>query len=602
MKINIIHHDRSNSVMVDAEVLTYLFKRFKNKPKIEHINIGNYTCPEATINIFLESINYSFIRRAKYNILIPNQHYFHKNWLEYLPSIDLVLCKTKYCFDTFKDYVPKEKIDYISWRSPDISINTEKDDDAGWMLMYTDHTYMDAQKLIDLWQLEYPTLNIMFSGVPRNALKKRNLANIMYIENLTPQKFEVLFNQCAIHICLEQIDNYNHNVNQCQLTGSIPVAICKGPILEAIDIDNSFCISSTKMKIKNYLGSKYRYSAEDLKETIEKVLGTSDATLEIMGRNCKEYAHKNQQIFNHKFTELFSDIFKRTSGLKFNLTEYKNDDLPSVSIITLYNSTQKMFKLPILNYTSADYPKDLIEWIIVANVPAESDADAETGIESLLPPPEFRAKFKIKYIECDPDMSEGARRNLAIEAAENYVILNMDDDYFFYQPGFRNIVMELMRSDKSCIGCSTIGAFHITRFISIIATVGMNEMYSNRVYPGTLCFYRDFWQNGQFGDDDSSGIAPFLKHRMSKYCESSWEDKYVALIYSGNEHLKQVPDNQQPNGCHYKFSKKVFEFVTGLDTTSATASAVEAVEASAPAAASADPASAPAAETAIKVI
>jgi hypothetical protein len=583
MKINIIHHDRSNSVMVDAEVLTYLFKRFKNKPEIEHINIGNYTCPEATINIFLESINYSFIRRAKYNILIPNQHYFHKNWMEYLPSIDLVLCKTKYCFDTFKDYVPKDKIDYIGWRSPDISINTEKDDDAGWMLMYTDHTYMDAQILIDLWQLEYPTLNIMFSGVPRNALKKRNIANIMYIENMTPQKFEVLFNQCRVHICLEQIDNYNHNVNQCQLTGSIPVAICKGPILDAIDRDNSFGISSTKIKIKNYLGSKYRYSAEDLKEAIEKVMGTSDATLEIMGRNCKDYSYKNQQIFNNKFTDLFTDIFKRTSGLKFNRTEYTDDDLPSLSIITLYNTTPKMFKLPILNYTSTDYPKDKVEWIIVAN------AASDDGIEALLPPPEFRAKFKIKYIECASDLSEGARRNLAIEASNNEVVLNMEDDYFFYQTGFKNIIMELMLSEKSCIGCSTIGAFHITRFISVIATVGMNETYSNRVYPGTLCFYKHFWKSGQFGDDDTNGIAKFIKGRMNEYCESSWEDKYVSLVYSGNEHLKQVPENQQPNGCHYKLSKKVFEFVTSLDVApAAEAVADEAVADEAVAAEAAD--------------
>ena len=183
MKINIIHHDRSNSVMVDAELLTYLFKRFKGKPTIEHINIDNYTCPEATINIFLESINFSFIRRAKFNILIPNQHYFHKNYLEYLPSIDLVLCKTHYCYDTFKDYVDKDRLKYIGWRSPDISIQTDKDS-AGWMLMYTDHTYMDLQKIIDLWKLEYPTLNILFSGVPRNALTKRNLANIIYIEDI----------------------------------------------------------------------------------------------------------------------------------------------------------------------------------------------------------------------------------------------------------------------------------------------------------------------------------------------------------------------------------------------------------------------------------
>ena len=43
MKINIIHHTQTNNIVLDAETLSYLFKRFKSKPKIEHVNISNYT-------------------------------------------------------------------------------------------------------------------------------------------------------------------------------------------------------------------------------------------------------------------------------------------------------------------------------------------------------------------------------------------------------------------------------------------------------------------------------------------------------------------------------------------------------------------------------
>ena len=164
MKINIVHDNTSNSIMNDAETLNYMFKRLKEKPKVEHINIKNYTCPESTINIFLGYVNSSFLRRSKFNILIPDQHYFHKNWVELLPNIDLILCKTKYRYDTFKDYVPKDKIKQIGWRSADISTKVEKEN-ADWLVLYTDSNYIPLQKLIDSWNRSQVLKDLRFYQV-----------------------------------------------------------------------------------------------------------------------------------------------------------------------------------------------------------------------------------------------------------------------------------------------------------------------------------------------------------------------------------------------------------------------------------------------------
>ena len=39
------------------------------------VNIVNYECPNASINIFLYNINYSFITKSKINILIADYEY-----------------------------------------------------------------------------------------------------------------------------------------------------------------------------------------------------------------------------------------------------------------------------------------------------------------------------------------------------------------------------------------------------------------------------------------------------------------------------------------------------------------------------------------------
>ena len=123
MKINIIHHDFSSNVLIDVEVLSFILKKFKEKPQPVYVNVNNYKCEEAEINIFIESINYSYFSKAKYNIFIPNQQYFHKNQIEFLDCFDMIFAKSNYIYETFKNHVSEHKLKYIGWRSPDISIS-----------------------------------------------------------------------------------------------------------------------------------------------------------------------------------------------------------------------------------------------------------------------------------------------------------------------------------------------------------------------------------------------------------------------------------------------------------------------------------------------
>ena len=117
MKINIIHSNKTN-VMMDAELLSYIFKRFKQKPSVQHIHTNSYKLDKATVNIFLENINFYQMSKAKFNVFIPNFHYFHKNWCEMVNCFDLIICKTQYCYEIFKDLVDETKLVNVGWRSP----------------------------------------------------------------------------------------------------------------------------------------------------------------------------------------------------------------------------------------------------------------------------------------------------------------------------------------------------------------------------------------------------------------------------------------------------------------------------------------------------
>ena len=93
-------------------------------------------------------------------------------------------------------------------------------------------------------------LNIVFNGVNDKSIKEVNLPNINYVENISPEKFELLFNKCIVHFCLDTIDNFNHNIVQCQLVKSVPVVLSKGPNTETANMEDCFVVASQKKKIK----------------------------------------------------------------------------------------------------------------------------------------------------------------------------------------------------------------------------------------------------------------------------------------------------------------------------------------------------------------
>ena len=557
MKINIIHHDRSHNMMTDAETLSYIFKRLKEKPTVSHVHINGTDIKEATVNIFLENMNMLHVGKAKYNIFIPNQQYFHKNWLEMCESFDMIICKTQYCYDIFKEYISEDKLVHIGWRSPDNMVLSTEKDYSEWLLLYNEPFVNDLQKVLDVWTVDHPNLNIVFSGGVNKNVKRVNLPNIEYIENIKPEEFSKLFSKCMVHLCLDETDCFNHNVNQCQLTKSVPIVTSKGPVSEVVCDDACFKVSSTRKRYREGMGSLYKYSKDDLKEVIDKVIGTSDTTLEIMGNNGRLHSEKRQHIFVDRMTKFLTSVFEKTKKIKFNRKETTDEEVPDLSIVTPVKNLKDIFKICVLNYTTTKYPKDKLEWIIV------DDSDEGQDVESLLPSKENRDRFNIKYIRLDEPTSEGNKLNIGVENSSHDFVMIMNQDDFIYERGSLNIVKELIKSEKKCVGVSHLGCFDINKYISIVNTSSPVLTYSNKLYTGGLCFKKELWEESKFGEEDNA-LEVFLKDNLTNFREISYIDNIVGLIHTRNSHLR-ANDIKEPNGCHFKFSEKLFKYVCSLD-------------------------------------
>ena len=86
------------------------------------------------------------------------------------------------------------------------------------------------------------------------------------------------------------------------------------------------------------MGSKHTFSEENLNDTIQKILGTSDTTLEIMGKNNKKHAIRNQNMVNEKSAQFFKEVFRQVHSIsKKKEVEITDESLPKVSLVTVFN-------------------------------------------------------------------------------------------------------------------------------------------------------------------------------------------------------------------------------------------------------------------------
>ena len=127
MKINLICDQQEYNSQIDCNILSFLFKKIKDKTELKLVPINNYKCDHASINIFLGVVNNCLLQYAKYNILIPSQNTFKKHWLYSLQYFDKILCKTEYIKSIFESHgTYKSKLEYIGWRSTDPNNNHNK--------------------------------------------------------------------------------------------------------------------------------------------------------------------------------------------------------------------------------------------------------------------------------------------------------------------------------------------------------------------------------------------------------------------------------------------------------------------------------------------
>jgi glycosyltransferase involved in cell wall biosynthesis len=227
--------------------------------------------------------------------------------------------------------------------------------------------------------------------------------------------------------------------------------------------------------------------------------------------------------------------------------------LPRVSICTPTFNRRPFFKGIINSVLSQDYPKDLLEWIIVD--------DGTDPIEDLVKNIPF-----VKYFKLDNKIPLGKKRNYMHEMCsfknDNDIIVYMDDDDFYPSCRVSHSVERLINSQALCAGSSEIYIWFNT----------LNKMYRfgpygpNHATAGTFAFKRALLNDTHY--EDNAVLAEekyFLKNYTVPFVQLDPIKTILVFSHEQNTFDKRRLIDATNTMCNVS-SLKVKNFIKNIET------------------------------------
>jgi hypothetical protein len=565
MRVNIIgNHHKGTGVSQDVQILHGLIVHvFGKETQIRHVPHYYPQCPEAELNVFVEVITPSLLPYAAKNIWIPNPEWTYQTWEPYARMVDEIWVKTHEAEKLFAEWdVPTR---YIGWTSID-KVQPDKKNFYKAIVPVGKNIWRNPKPIIQAYMRMAQQKPDMYRALPELHIVHRPdyvalpplpdfvKDKIKLHSEIMPEKeYDELLQECGLCICMSATEGFGHAVNEAMSVGSIL-------ILSPIDAfreltEDAIWVSNSKMTPHpQCLGHLEDIEVESLVEALEMYTsgGLSwKRTTAALSRTTYEARHR---AFVERMEGVLGE-FKEMPTYSLEALLPKEEDLPSVSVITVTKDRRSFLPLAKYCFLAQSYPEDKIEWVIV-----DDGKDQIKDMVSDLP--------NVTYVLCDDregGWTIGAKRNLGIEHAKHDVLVMMDDDDVYPNNSVVTRVAMMLAGPKtrSCVFSTTIPCFDIHESKSFMNVPPNTLSMADRVSEATMAFTRDFWKNKQFPDQQIAEAGAFIRGREQMCREVSPQDVIVSLTHKKTTSSRKAPPGES-NGCHYGFADELFTLVSEI--------------------------------------
>ena len=559
MRVNIIGNTNSLGLAQDIHILHgMVYNTLGKETLIRHVPHFHPQCEEAEVNFFVESINPSLLHYASKNIWIPNPEWTQKVWEPYGRMVDEIWVKTLEAKKLFEEW---GNVRYIGWTSIDKTVPEKKDYNRA-LVPAGKNIWRNPKPIVQAYmriQEESPELysllpvvdivyyDIQFPKIPEKVVDKFKL----HSSRLSEKDYDTLMAECGLLICTSAAEGFCHAVNE-GMSAECNLLLSVIEPFEELAPYALWASSSKTVPHPECLGHLVDVNVDAIVDALEVYVKLSHHERREKSRKYREWYEFRHKKFLKTIDQAITEVTKDLGTYSLEAQLPKEEDLPSISVITITRDRRPFIPLVKYGLIAQTYPADKIEWVVV-----DDGDDQIKDLISDIP--------NVVYVLSDKKLTIGEKRNLAVSRASHDILVTMDDDDVYPSNSLlARVANMLAEPKKQCLFSTVIPCYNIHETKSFMNVPPIKLPMCERVSEATLCFTRDFWKERGFPDQQIAEGGAFIRGREQMCREFSPQDVIVSLIHKRNTSSRKAPPMAEPNGCHYGFSDELFTLVSEI--------------------------------------
>jgi hypothetical protein len=508
------------------------------------------------IQIHLETPCRAAMPWARTNIVVINPDWWRTNsWAWALrPVAEGGMNRFVFKCNAAKALLPEvgDRASIIPWRSPPLERSVgSKSKNAIFLLGGSVNKLKAAKQLIPWWKPEDPPLTV-YGATEAIASLGVPPPHVTYKPGYLSEEEKQRIQQSATyHVVASAAEGFGYTFAECATLRAIPLWTAL-PVYEELwgsALGTLGKIAVTPNPPSDKLESGYSMSEAAFRTAMESLVGDSVPALQTYATH-----------YTREFRDKWKRIVRLPSPTVVSVPPSPPPLLPIVAVLTLTHNRKKWWANMVENILRSTYPNEKIVWVITDDSRPEERVDRQIQ--------QFQKAYpsqKILYKSLPRKVSIGEKRNLAIEAAiatGATLFMNMDDDDYY--PPTSILARVCWIQTYGAAYCATIPMYDARNYISAMNVPPLTLKPEERVSEASLVFTKTFWEEKKFPNQSIAEGETFLEGRIHKTIEIPPEGIIVAIQHSGNATSRRVPEEKEPNGCHYGFSDEYFSYLSTI--------------------------------------
>jgi len=535
---------------------------------IDHIDplqfVGGRLPRQVDVQIHLEQPCRAAVPWAQTNILVINPEWWMTASWEWAlrPISEGGMNQFIFKCEAAKAVFPSvtDRATVLPWRAPPILHSTPPTVKQAICLLGGSVNKLEAAKQwIPWWKPTDPPLTIYGSAEVIKELPSPS-PNVIYTPGYLSPEEKLRIQQSAMyHVVASAAEGFGYTMAEAAKMGAIP-------IWTALPVYEAYYSSALGTVGKIAVTPKPASTKKDSGYTMtEAAFRTAMDSIHIENPTIITTALQTlSQTYTREFRQGWRRILTVPTTVTPTLPPSPPRPLPKVAVLTLTHNRKKWWQNMAENILRSTYPNEQIVWVIVDDSRSEERVDRHVQQFQ-----EAHPKLHLIYRSLSRKTSIGEKRNIAVEAAIPFgttIFMNMDDDDYYPPSSILARVSWMQRGTRlwGAVYCATLPLYDARKYTSAMNVPPLTLKPEERVSEASLTFTKTFWEGKKFPSISVAEGESFLEERIHETMEIPPEGVIVAIQHSANATSRRVPEEQEPNGCHYGFTDEYFSYLSTI--------------------------------------